>query len=84
MDRVVFDQPLSRAAVQPENPQLLNVVEGLDLNCFADAWYRGAHYCVPNEGSENTKRIFTLLRAVLALNLAATDLNPTPTIRVTP
>jgi hypothetical protein len=36
------------------------------------------------EGTENTKQIFTLLRAVLATNIAATDLNATQTIRVTP
>jgi hypothetical protein len=84
MDRVRLS---GREAVEfgrIEDPRVLNVVTGETLGCFADAWYRGVHYCVPNEGSENTKRIFTLLRAVLATNLAATDLNATPTVRVTP
>jgi hypothetical protein len=64
--------------------QVLNVVSGVGEACFAEAWYRGAEYCVPEAGSENTKRIFTLLRAVLATNISAADLNSSPTIRVTP
>jgi hypothetical protein len=73
-----------RTGNESANPQVLTVVSGFGPSCFAEAWYHGASYCVPMEGTENTKQIFTLLRAVLATNIAATDLNATPTIRVTP
>jgi hypothetical protein len=64
--------------------QVLTIISGSGASCFAEAWYHGASYCVPMEGAENTKQIFTLLRAVLATNISAADLNATPTIRVTP
>jgi hypothetical protein len=63
---------------------VLNVVSGSGPSCFAEAWYHGASYCVPMEHSENTKQIFTMLRSILATNIAATDLNSTPSIHVTP
>jgi hypothetical protein len=62
---------------------LLTVVQG-GPNCFASAWYRSSWYCVPNDGAENTKLIFTMLRAIIATNISAALLNSTPTIRVTP
>jgi len=70
--------------IASNNPQVLTIVSGSGTGCFAEAWYHGANYCVPMEGSENTKQIFTLLRSVLATNIAASDLNASPTIRVTP
>jgi hypothetical protein len=73
-----------REGIDASKRQVLTIVAGFGPSCFAEAWYHGASYCVPMEGSENTKQIFTLLRSVLATNIAATDLNATPTIRVTP
>lgn len=73
-----------RERADPQGHQVLNIISGLGPSCFAQAWYHGASYCVPMEGSENTKQIFTLLRSVLATNISSTDLNATPTIRVTP
>jgi hypothetical protein len=62
---------------------LLTVVSGIGPGCFALAWYHSAFYCVPDE-AENTKLIFTMLRAFLAANISASLLNGTATIRVTP
>ncbi len=75
---------LNQREGETNNPEILTVSTGFGPGCFAEAWYHGASYCVPMEGSEYTKQIFTLLRAVLATNISALDLNATPTIRVTP
>lgn len=63
---------------------LLTVVQGAGPDCFAIAQYRSSYYCVPKDGAENTKRIFMMLRAMLATNISAISLNATPSIRVTP
>jgi len=62
--------------------QLLTIVAGSGSECFASAWYRNRFFCVPADGTENTKHIFTLLRALLAINISPIDLNSTPTFRV--
>jgi hypothetical protein len=64
--------------------KLLTVVQDGGQDCFATASYRGSFYCVPNIGADNTKLIFTMLRAIIATNVSAILLNSTPTIRVTP
>jgi hypothetical protein len=62
---------------------LLTVVPG-GPDCFAAAPYRGGFYCVPSVGADNTKLIFTMLRAIIASNISAILLNSTPTVLVTP
>ncbi|HMG78484.1 MAG TPA: hypothetical protein VK591_07365 [Xanthobacteraceae bacterium] len=64
--------------------RLLTLVPNGGPSCFASAWYRSSFYCVPNAGAENTKLIFTILRAIVATNISALLLNSTPTVRVTP
>jgi hypothetical protein len=82
-ERVVL-KGREREGIDSRNRRVLNIVSSTGPACFAQAWYHGASYCVPMEGSENTKQIFTLLRSVLATNISPADLNATPTIRVTP
>jgi hypothetical protein len=53
-------------------------------DCFAQVNYRGGEYCVPNHGSENTKTIFNVLNALLALKTSPGDLPATQTVRITP
>jgi hypothetical protein len=50
--------------------------------CFADTVLEGEFYCVPREGAENTKRIFSLLAQLVALNTQIGDLAITPTVRL--
>jgi hypothetical protein len=90
LGRILASNSMDRVLLHPHlrdlnlgDPHVLNIQAG-GLGCFAHAWYRGVDYCVPNDGSENTKRIFTLLRALLATNISAADLNATQTVRVTP
>lgn len=51
--------------------------------CFAGTRLDGNYYCVPKERAENTKRIFSLLTQLVALNTQIGDLGITPTVRVT-
>ena len=62
---------------------LLNVVEAEHGGgCFVDVGYGGKSYCVPREGADNTKRIFGILNALLALKQSITDQPVTQTVRI--
>ncbi|HEX3918099.1 MAG TPA: hypothetical protein VHW60_12240 [Caulobacteraceae bacterium] len=63
--------------------QLLTVVSS-GGDCFTAVSYRGRDYCVPNQGADNTKDIFNILDALLALKTSPGDLPATPTVRITP
>jgi hypothetical protein len=64
-----------------EDRQLLNVVLNQSSSgCFAETRFIDGYYCVPEEGSANTKRIFGLLAQLLALQTSASDLAITPTV----
>ena len=66
-----------------EDRRLLTLNAGAPGGCFAETSYRGVHYCVPEDGAEQTKRIFSLLAQLLALKTQSGDLAITPTVRVT-
>lgn len=53
-------------------------------SCFASTTFNGERYCVPLQGSANTKQIFAILAQLIALKTAAGDLPSTPTVRVAP
>jgi hypothetical protein len=55
-----------------------------DQGCFVGLGYEGQHYCVPQEGADNTKKIFNILNALLALKTASGDLPITQTVRIAP
>ena len=64
-----------------EDKQLLNVVLNQSTSeCFAETRFIDGYYCVPEQGSANTKRIFGLLAQLLALQTSASDLAITPTV----
>jgi len=52
-------------------------------SCFARVTYDGVPYCVPDVGSDNTKRIFQILNQILALNTSPEDIPPTQSIFIT-
>jgi hypothetical protein len=64
-----------------EDPRLLAVGPPTPGGCFAELGFDGVRYCVPREGAENTKRIFSLLAQLLALKTQPGDLAITPTVR---
>jgi hypothetical protein len=64
-----------------EDTRLLSVVRTSPDGCFVDLGFEGDFYCVPREGAENTKRIFSLLAQLIALKTAPGDLAITPNVR---
>ena len=71
-DAGALDHPRGQAASQRGDRPIIRLFR-------ADAFLDG-HYCVPEEGSANTKRIFGLLAQLLALQTSAADLAITPTV----
>jgi uncharacterized membrane protein YgcG len=65
----------------PEDQNLITVVPGSGGNCFVHTWFFDGDYCVP-ESASNTKRIFSLLAQLIAIQTAASDLSITPVVRV--
>jgi len=70
-----------------DEEQLVNVKVGQfnvlpPGDCFSALNYEGHSYCVPLEGASNTKRIFGILNALLALKQSITDQPVTQTVRV--
>ena len=50
--------------------------------CFTSVGYEGKTFCVPLEGADNTKHIFGILNALLALKQSNADIPNTPTVRI--
>jgi hypothetical protein len=71
------------AAEETADGQML-VVENGRNDCFAQVSYLGSDYCVPNRGADDTKDVFDILDALLALKTSPGDLPATPTVRITP
>jgi hypothetical protein len=76
------DLPQLRTVPPGEDPELVLVVPGNgDVRCFVRTWFYDGDYCVP-ESATNTKRVFSLLAQLIAIQTAATDLSITPVVRV--
>jgi hypothetical protein len=67
-----------------EDTRLLSIADGSGGPCFVSISFESKFYCVPENGAESTKRIFSLLAQLLALKTQSGDLNATPVVRVTP
>lgn len=63
------------------DPNLITVLQAGGPYCFSHTWFFDGDYCVP-EQSTNTKRIFSLLAQLIAIQTAATDLSITPLVRI--
>jgi len=64
----------------PEDPNLITVIPGNGA-CFSHTWFYDGDYCVP-QSATNTKRIFSLLSQLIAIETTASDLSITPLVRV--
>jgi hypothetical protein len=67
--------------ITAHNEQLITVLHENGANCFAHTWFYDGDYCVPQEAA-NTKRIFSLLSQLIAIETQATDLSITPIVRI--
>jgi hypothetical protein len=65
---------------------LLTVIRGgaIDRGCFVGIGYEGERYCVPLDGADNTKKIFNILNALLALKTSPGDLPVIQTVHIAP
>jgi hypothetical protein len=61
--------------------RLITVVAESSERCFSHTWFYDGDYCVP-ESATNTKRIFSLLSQLIAIETTATDLSITPLVRI--
>jgi hypothetical protein len=77
-DEVVIRGPRD----EREDRRIVGIFNGFGGNCFANTWFEGQSYCVPKEGADNMKRIFSLLAQLVALNTTVNDLAITPTVRI--
>jgi hypothetical protein len=64
-----------------DDSNLVTVTRNLGGECFVHTWFNDGDYCVP-EDAATTKRIFSLLAQLIAIQTAATDLSITPIVRV--
>jgi hypothetical protein len=74
---------LSRRDALPREPSLLTIDKGAG-DCFARALYNGQLYCVPNEGTRNTKEVFVLLNTLVAISTNRSALPTSPSFVLTP
>jgi hypothetical protein len=65
----------------PEDPYLITVEHNDAAYCFSHTWFYDGDYCVP-ERATTTKKIFSLLAQLIAIQTAAADLSITPSVRI--
>jgi hypothetical protein len=75
---------LSRRKDPRREARLLTIETGGGVDCFADTFYAGTRYCVPNEKTKNTKEIFVLLNTLVAISTNRSALPVSPTFVLTP
>jgi len=73
-------QPPMLSSGEPD-PNLITVALAGTPQCFVHTWFYDGDYCVP-ETATTTKRIFSLLAQLIAIQTAASDLSITPIVRV--
>jgi hypothetical protein len=64
-----------------DDQYLFTVQQNGTAPCFVHTWFYDGDYCVP-ENAATTKRIFSLLAQLIAIQTAASDLSITPIVRV--
>ena len=86
--RYAFIPPNRSYAAEPpvletvhDDRQLMTVLQNLGGQCFVHTWFEDGDYCVPEQAA-TTKRIFSLLAQLIAIQTAAADLSITPVVRV--
>ena len=88
-DHAYLPAPPRGRSDEADPPRLLTTDKELLLeialngqgDCFSHTWFYDGDYCVP-ESATNTKRIFSLLAQLIAIETQASDLSITPVVRV--
>lgn len=74
---------LSRRDALPREPTLLTIDRG-GGDCFARTFYNGEIFCVPNQGTRNTKEVFVLLNTLVAISTNRSSLPASQSFVLTP
>jgi hypothetical protein len=74
---------LSRRDALPRETMLLTIDRGAG-DCFARTSYNGETYCVPNQGTRNTKEVFVLLNTLVAISTNRSSLPASQSFVLTP
>jgi hypothetical protein len=74
---------LSRRDALPRESSLLTIERGAG-DCFARTLYNGEVYCVPNQGTRNTKEVFVLLNTLVAISTNRSSLPASQSFVLTP
>jgi hypothetical protein len=79
-----FDLPAEKIEGQPLVDVMIDrqVTGHPSADCFSTVRYENVNYCVPTEGAENTKRIFGILNALIALKQSTGDIPVTTTVHI--
>jgi hypothetical protein len=64
-----------------DDQALMTVTKDMRGPCFVHTWFEDGDYCVPDNAT-TTKRIFSLLAQLIAIETAPADLSITPVVRV--
>jgi hypothetical protein len=82
MELQAFDLPAEKIAATPLIEVITDHRAPVDGGCFSTVRYEDDTYCVPREGAENTKHIFGILNALIALKQSTADIPVTTTVRI--
>ena len=82
MNLQAFDLPAERIEAAPLIDVVTDRSAPTEGGCFSAVAYEGQTYCVPREGAENTKHIFGILNALIALKQSTGDIPVTQTVRI--
>ena len=77
-----YAEQLPTLQTVPEDRTLMEVERNLGGECFVHTWFEDGDYCVPEE-AETTKRLFSLLAQLIAIQTQAADLSIQPVFHVT-
>ena len=75
------ERELPLLATVADDRNLFTVTQNVGGICFVHTWFNDGDYCVPDDAA-NTKRIFSMLAQLIAIQTQATDLSITPNVRV--
>jgi hypothetical protein len=75
------EREVPKLSTVADDRSLFTVTQEITGECFAHTWFNDGDYCIPDNAA-NTKRIFSMLAQLIAIQTQASDLSITPTVRV--
>jgi hypothetical protein len=82
VDLQAFNLPAEKIEAAPLIDVVTDHATPVEGGCFSAVRYEDDTYCVPREGAQNTKHIFGILNALIALKQSTGDIPVTQTVRI--